>query len=123
MPQMVYTIQWKILYVITLELLETHNIIRMITISKSTPYLYYLPKCKKPLPFDHINQMITLSLITLSDFHCNITLFFTSFFQLAHTSDVSQRGDVVQRRSDENFGKLLKDFFAYLVDLVTFLLQ
>ncbi len=80
---------------ITLEVLEADNIIRMITISESTPYLYYLPKCKKPLPFDHINQKITLSLITLSGFHCNIALFLRLFSAGTH----KRRFSALRRRS------------------------
>ncbi len=92
----------------TLGLLETYNIIRMITKSKSTPYLYYLPKCKKPLPFDHINQMIILSLITLSDFHCNITLFFSAGTHKRRFSARRRRSTSKRRKFRETLEGLLR---------------
>ena len=65
-------VQWKPLNVITLGQRESDNIIRMITISKSPSPIKYLTKSNmtKLGQFDHINRMITLSVITLSGFHC-----------------------------------------------------
>jgi hypothetical protein len=67
-------LQWKPLNVITLGQMESDNINRMITI---TDCLLIQKGCLLVIwdllnlgQFDHINQMITLSVITLSGLHC-----------------------------------------------------
>jgi hypothetical protein len=54
---------------ITLEPKETNNINQMITISKRTTYKKSDFGPEKQGKFDHINRMITLSVIILSSFN------------------------------------------------------
>ncbi len=63
-------IQGKPINVITLGPREIDHIIRMITISESTPYLSSLKSVNGPT--DHINRLISLSVITLKCLHCKI---------------------------------------------------
>jgi hypothetical protein len=63
-------IQCKPLNMITLGQRLTDNIIRMITISGCTFYINSELELVNLIKFDHNNWMITLSVITLSGFHC-----------------------------------------------------
>ena len=71
-----YLIQWKPFNVITLGQRETDNINRMITISKLTRHQHKVKTSELGQDnlgkFDHNKRMITLSVITLSGFHCII---------------------------------------------------
>ena len=69
-------IQRKPLNVITLGQRESDNINRMITISncrliQSTNFLFF-GELVNLGQFDHSNQMITLSVITISGLHCTM---------------------------------------------------
>ncbi len=67
-------IQRKPLNVITLGQRESDNINRMITISncllKQKAFLLFIWDLLNLGQFDHINQKITISVITLSGLHC-----------------------------------------------------
>jgi hypothetical protein len=70
------TVQWKPLNVITLGQRESENINRMITISDclliQSDCLLVILDLINLGKFDHINRVITLSVITLSGLHCNL---------------------------------------------------
>jgi hypothetical protein len=71
-------VQWKPLNVITLGQRESDNINQMITISSclliQSDRLLGIWALLNLGQFDHINRMITLSVITLSGLHCTYVL-------------------------------------------------